>query len=152
MLILLLVITTLMELLAIFFAVKFIKQEIKRLSDNVDACYGSLFGALINIPSWKDMKPRLDGIEAHLKKDEEDVSEVVKKLDALLEKSPSVFSMDLEIQRQFCQMKELLAELKGSAEADEEKHSRDIDEGIVNLLQYQVEKGRSSHDNGSDGF
>lgn len=59
----------------------------------------------------------------------DDAGETVKRLEALLENAPDVLSLD-----------------------DEARYSRAIEEGIANLLQYQVGKGGSGHDNGSDGF
>lgn len=83
--------------------------------------------------------------------------------------------LERETRRQFSQVKELLAEIKAivaganaslgelrrgmsrleaqsKEDEDEAKYSRSMEEGIANLLQYQVGKGRSGHDNGSDGF
>lgn len=59
----------------------------------------------------------------------QDLAESFKQLETLLENAPDVLDRE-----------------------NEAKHSRAIEEGIANLLQYQVGKGGSNHDNGSDGF
>lgn len=149
-----LVIALLVELLAIFFGSLFLERELRRHSAKAETCHAELIGKVGGLTSTlKELHRELGGVEdkrnrSRLEDSEvferfqrelysrvdalltrEDVSDAVKRLEALLENTHDVRGRD-----------------------DEAKHSRAIEEGIANLLQYQVGKGGSSHDNGPDGF
>lgn len=149
-----LVIALLVELLAIFLSSQFLERELRRHSAKAETRHAELIGKVGGLTSTlKELHRELGGVEDKRNRSRledsaaferfqrelysrvdallarEDVSDAVKRLEALLENAPDVRGLD-----------------------DEAKHSRAIEEGIANLLQYQVGKGGSSHDNGSDGF
>ena len=153
-----LVIAELVELLAIFWGAKLLKQELKRHSKEVDTFYGSLFGALINVPSWNDLRKEWDkkaaaqaSILNELQRDLEGMQAQRKKdIETLLAEqgtTAGAFRMVFEKMNEMPSRQDLAKSFKqseeptaGLSQEQETAMSKAMEEGISSILGYTAGK------------